>query len=99
MWLVGCGDAWKMALGGSEEETVMKTKRDVPQGVFDSEDAQRAARRGHSEAVKALQAAWDRGDAVGDGDPNHPMYNGGVDPRMLFGRKQGVHMALQNRAV
>jgi hypothetical protein len=73
------------------------TKKTVRQAAFDSKEARRAAREGHANARSELEAAWRRGDDVGEGDPNHSMYNGGSDPRMLFGRHVADHIALQSR--
>lgn len=75
----------------------MNQKRTLAQSLFDSPEARRIARRAVAEAQRELDEAWRRGDPVGEGDPNHPMYNGGVDPRKLFGRPAADHMALQQR--
>lgn len=34
---------------------------------------------------------------IDEGDPNHPMYNGGLNYTKLFGRSWEATMALQNR--
>ena len=76
----------------------MSAKRTVSQAVFDSPEGRRVAREGTAAATRELDAAWRRGDPVDEGDPNHPKYNGGVDPRFLFGRLANEHMELQHRA-
>lgn len=48
-------------------------KRTVPQAVFDSPEAIRAARQGHAEACAEL--ARTPRHLLGEGDPNHPMYD------------------------
>lgn len=73
----------------------MTQKRTVPQAVFDSPEALRLARRAVEESQREMDEAWRRGDPVGEGDPNHPKYNGGVDPRKLFGRPVQAHLDLQ----
>jgi len=46
------------------------TKRDIPQSVFDSPSAIRAARLGHAEACAELARLDQR--MLGEGNPNHP---------------------------
>ena len=73
-------------------------KVSVHQAVFDSPEAERVAQSAHLAALKELDVAWQAGKQVDEGDPNHPMYNGGIDPRYLFGRKAADHLALQKSA-
>jgi hypothetical protein len=75
----------------------MTKKRTVQQSVFDSPEARRIARQAVTEVKKEALDAWRRGDPVPEGDPNHPKYNGGVDPRKLFGRPVQQHLDLQQR--
>ena len=48
-------------------------KRTVPQAVFDSPQALRAAKRGHEEACRELANTPRR--MLDEGNPNHPMYD------------------------
>lgn len=48
-------------------------KRTVPQAVFDSPQAQRAAKRGHEEACQEL--ARTPRHLLDEGNPNHPNYD------------------------
>lgn len=63
-------------------------KRSVPQAVFDSPAAQRAAREGHKQACAEL-AATPR-HLLGEGDPNHPSHG-----LHLFGEHHASFLARQ----
>jgi hypothetical protein len=58
---------------------------DIPQAVFDSRDARNIARRGTDAATQALQCT--PRESLGDGNPNHPRYNGACTPRQAAGRR------------
>jgi len=62
-------------------------KRNVPQAVFDSPEARRAADRGHAAACRDLEAKR----YPAEGDPNHPQYNNGF----LFGYPTAEFLAKQ----
>lgn len=49
-------------------------KRTVPQAVFDSPEALKAAKEGHRQACKELDDKFAAGGPFDEGDPNHPMY-------------------------
>jgi hypothetical protein len=48
-------------------------RRTVPQAVFDSPEAIRAAKAGHAMACRELDAT--PRSSLGEGNPNHPRYD------------------------
>lgn len=65
-------------------------KRTVPQAVFDSPEAQRAARQGHAQACREL--ADTPRHLLSSGNPNHPQYD-----LHLFGEHHQTFMQRQYR--
>jgi hypothetical protein len=65
-------------------------KRTVPQSVFDTPEALRAARLGHAAACAELDKLPRH--MLNEGNPNHPMYDA-----KLFGYAQAEFMAKQYR--
>jgi len=63
-------------------------KRTVPQSVFDTPEAIRAARLGHAEACAELDKLPRH--MLNEGNPNHPMYDA-----KLFGYDRAEFMAKQ----
>jgi hypothetical protein len=55
------------------KEREIMNKRTIPQSVFDSPEAIRAAKAGHAEAVSELNKLPRH--MLGEGNPNHPMYD------------------------
>lgn len=66
------------------------TKRSIPQPVFDSSDARRVIKAGNAEACRDLERKPCH--LVGEGDPNHPMYE-----LHLFGEHYSTFMNRQHR--
>ena len=66
-------------------------KRTVPQAVFDSPAAQKAAKAGHLQACRELDAKFAAGGPFDIGDPNHPMYRQST----IFGYEEKEFMARQ----
>lgn len=64
--------------------------RTVPQAVFDSPEARRAARAGHREACQQLDRTPRH--LLDEGNPNHPRYD-----LQLFGQSATTFMARQYR--
>jgi hypothetical protein len=71
----------------------MPEKRTVPQAVFDSPQALKAAREGHRQACEELEAQFQAGGPFDEGNPNHPMYS----TKLLFGYPEKVFLAKQYR--
>ncbi len=63
-------------------------KRTVPQSVFDTPEAIRAAKLGHAEACAELDKLPRH--MLNEGNPNHPMYDD-----KLFGYDRAEFMAKQ----
>jgi hypothetical protein len=63
-------------------------RRTVPQAVFDSREALRAAREGHRQACEEL--ARTPCHLLGEGNPNHPRYDW-----TLFGYDEREFLAKQ----
>lgn len=63
-------------------------KRSVPQAVFDSPEATKAAQRGHREACDEL--ARTPRHMLDEGNPNHPSYD-----LQLFGMPADAFLARQ----
>jgi hypothetical protein len=78
-------------LNGAESLAGKRVKRSVAQAVFDSADAKRIQRQGHAEACREL--ANTPRHLLGDGNPNHPMYD-----LHLFGIPANEFMARQYKA-
>jgi hypothetical protein len=66
-------------------------KRTVPQAVFDTSEAIRAAKQGHAQACAELNKTPLH--KLGKGNPNHPIYS-----NKLFGYDQAEFMAKQYKA-
>lgn len=71
----------------------MAEKRTVPQAVFDSPQALKAAREGHRQACAELDAQFLAGGPFDEGNPNHPQYN----TKTLFGYPEKEFLAKQYR--
>jgi hypothetical protein len=68
----------------------MMERRTVPQAVFDSKEALKAARAGHRQACEDL--ARTPRHLLDEGNPNHPRYD-----RTLFGYDEREFLAKQYR--
>lgn len=66
------------------------SKRSVPEAVFCTPSALRAAREGHLEACRELNAT--PRELLGEGNPNHPRYD-----LHLFGEHHETFMSRQHR--
>lgn len=62
-------------------------RRDIPQAVFDSPDAMRAAKLGHAQACADLARLHP--SQLDSGNPNHPSHDGifGYDKRAFMARQ------------
>lgn len=63
-------------------------KRDVPQAVFDSEEARRISKEAHLMAVREYESIPDSRRL--ESDPNHPMYR-----NKLFGYDEAGFLSKQ----
>lgn len=66
-------------------------KRTVPQSVFDSPAAKKAAKAGYAQACSELDAKFAAGGPFDEGDPNHPKYS----PKTIFGYEEKEFLAKQ----
>jgi hypothetical protein len=57
--------------------------------IFDTKEARKAARDGHTQACRDLDSKFAAGGPFDEGDPNHPLHS------RLFGYDEAVFMAKQ----